>query len=405
MNYSPRPKIEPAPEPEIDELEEDYESEDENPNAFKIRGALPEYEERKVTIRDLHNSIHEGSIDLEPSYQRDVVWPDSKQIGLIHSIFHNYYIPPIVFAVHIAEDDSNETVCVCVDGKQRLTSIQKFCDGQIPYKDPKTNKQWWFTLPQSSKGVKAEIPESQRERFLDHSMTCGEYSLDHTVASEKLQALSSPWAQWIRDLERQHVSVDGGLASVLDWDVKRGRDYQNIAHLVCCCDYFPDKEETPTTASITKWISREDPPTEQFKSEITKVLVDLWQIGSNEDLNEGLKSKKIGSRIAPVEFIFIGVLLFVMRKKTIEERARAIKLLRTGIRAKFKDIRTNSSVCKEMWTIIRNLQGTSSSSSSNNITKGKKRRIHEDDEDDEYRPTPIHGLNKSYTRAKKTILS
>ena len=58
----------------------------------------------------------------------DVVWPEAKQIGLIDSIFRNFYIPPVIFAV---QTEDGESVRVCVDGKQRLTSIQKFFDGQV----------------------------------------------------------------------------------------------------------------------------------------------------------------------------------------------------------------------------------------------------------------------------------
>ncbi|KAG6915010.1 hypothetical protein DXG01_013915 [Tephrocybe rancida] len=380
MDFSPRAKAEPIPEPELDELDEDSDSADDNPNAFKIRGALPEYRESKHTVRKLHELIHEGGIDLEPSYQRDVVWTEAKQMALIHSLFHNYYIPPIVFAVHPAEDDPDEEV-------------------------------------RTSRGVKSEIPEHQRERFLQHQITCVEYhalppGAEHEVfqrvqmgmiltAAEKLQALSSPWAQWIRYLEHQHVGVEGGLATVLEWDTKRGRDFQNIAYLVCCCDYLPEKEEIPTAASITKWIEREDAPTEQFKTAITSVLVDLWNIGSDKHLNHGLK--RIGSRLAPVEFIFVGVLLFVMRKRPLEDRASAITALRKGIRAEYKDVRLNSSVCKTMWSLIRSV---SSGSHGHSDTKGKKRKKDDDDEDDDYRPTPVTGLGKSHTRSKKkTILS
>lgn len=78
--------------------------------------------------------IHEGQIDLNPSYQRgnitlfiltmrgsltgptDVVWPDSKQVGLIDSLFRNFYVPPVVFAV--TKDEDGAIVRVCVDGKQ-----------------------------------------------------------------------------------------------------------------------------------------------------------------------------------------------------------------------------------------------------------------------------------------------
>ena len=68
--------------------------------------------------------------DLPPDLSHlDVVWPETKQIGLIDSIFRNFYVPPIVFAVQ--QDDEGEEVRVCVDGKQRLTSIQKFFDGLV----------------------------------------------------------------------------------------------------------------------------------------------------------------------------------------------------------------------------------------------------------------------------------
>ncbi|KAG5342546.1 hypothetical protein C0989_000674 [Termitomyces sp. Mn162] len=416
MSYSPKPKEEPDYEMDVDELDEDQDS-DENSDHFRIRGALPEYTETKLTIRQLH-----AVLPLNFLAVADVVWTEVKQTFLIHSLFHNYYVPPIVFAVHPAEDDPNEEVRVCVDGKQRLTSIQKFCDGQIPFKDPKSKKQWWFTLPQVSRTIKAELPEMYKERFLEHLLTCVEYrnlapGAEHEVfqrvqmgmiltAAEKLQALSSPWAQWIRELERRHVGVEGGLASVLEWDTRRGRDFQNIAYLVCCCDFLPAKEEMPTAASMMKWIEREDPPTEQFKTDIRDVLVDFWNIGNNKHLNYGLKN--IGSRLAPVEFIFVGVLLYIMRKKSMEERANAITALRKGIRAEFQDIRLNRSVCRSMWAIIRRVQNPKSTSQSQHDSKGKRRRKDEEEQDDEYRPTPLTGLGgkSAHTRSKKkTVLS
>ncbi len=59
----------------------------------------------------------------------DVVWTDAKQMKLIDSMYRNFYVPPVVFAINKGSD-GEETWC-CVDGKQRLTSIQKFFDGQV----------------------------------------------------------------------------------------------------------------------------------------------------------------------------------------------------------------------------------------------------------------------------------
>ena len=89
--------------------------------------------------------IHSCDINLEPEYQRglathhpttlltdfflfflgyqDVVWPETKQIGIIDSIFRNFYIPPVIFSVNTYEDGSETKTCI--DGKQRLTSIHK----------------------------------------------------------------------------------------------------------------------------------------------------------------------------------------------------------------------------------------------------------------------------------------
>ena len=48
---------------------------------------------------------------------------------LLDSIYRNFYVPPVVFVV--LKDEDGEEVRKCVDGKQRLTSIQKFFDGQV----------------------------------------------------------------------------------------------------------------------------------------------------------------------------------------------------------------------------------------------------------------------------------
>ena len=60
--------------------------------------------------------LHSETIDVDAPYQRGLVWDKAKKIKLIDSIFRNYHIPPLVFAV---KDDGT---MVCVDGKQRLNS-------------------------------------------------------------------------------------------------------------------------------------------------------------------------------------------------------------------------------------------------------------------------------------------
>lgn len=99
------------------------------------------------------------------------------------------------------------------------------------------------------------------------------------------------------------MNIDEGLAAIMTWDVTRGRDFQNIAHMVYCCDGFPE-ELLPTAQKIEKWISRVDPPTKQFQDDIENVLRVLWVIASKEEYRRGFT--EIQQRVAPVEFIFIG---------------------------------------------------------------------------------------------------
>jgi hypothetical protein len=98
--------------------------------------------------------------------------------------------------------------------------------------------------------------------------------------------------------------VEGGLSHVLEWDTKRGRDFQNIAFLVFCCDGIPETEQIPTAQKVEKWLCRVDKPTEKFKLEIEEVLQEFWKIAVDTELGAGFKN--IGRRLAPVEFIFIG---------------------------------------------------------------------------------------------------
>lgn len=100
-----------------------------------------------------------------------------------------------------------------------------------------------------------------------------------------------------------------------------------------------------------------------------------------------------------------GVLLYVMRKRPIEQRADGILRLRKAVRSEFKDIRNNNTVAKSMWNFINTMDMTTTNALFNGYgesSKGKrKRRANTDEEEDEYRPQPIKTLGKTpSTRSK-----
>ncbi|PIL34001.1 hypothetical protein GSI_03709 [Ganoderma sinense ZZ0214-1] len=381
---------------EWDELEEENEPKD--PNVFELDDCLAAPSARSYTTRELHALIHEGVIDLNPPYQREIVWPEAKQSKLLDSIWRNFYVPPVVFAVYT--DDEGERVKCCVDGKQRLTSIQRFFDGQIPYVNPKTKKKWWYTISTARKQSKLEIPERYKEDFAEKIVTCVEYhGLPHVderdifqrvqmgvalTAAEKLQAIPSPWSEWIGELQSRYVYIDDSLTQKINVTIKRGQDFQLIAGIVYCCDKLSEQEQAmPSSNNLNVWLSREDPPPDTFKGAIRDLFNRFWNIANDDDLNMAFTEMK--QRVAPAEFIFTGVLLYVLRDRSPQEQAQAIYDLRSGIRDKHHDIRTRGDIIRDLWMMIDEL----SEDVVEEVKPSKKSRKQRDDAmdlDDDYRP-------------------
>jgi hypothetical protein len=79
-----------------------------------------------MSIKCVVISIAEGSIDLDPDYQRGYVWDNRRASLLIDSIMRGFPIPPIYG--HL---EHMTGVCAIVDGKQRLMSIQRFLNNEF----------------------------------------------------------------------------------------------------------------------------------------------------------------------------------------------------------------------------------------------------------------------------------
>ncbi|KAI8975860.1 hypothetical protein BD414DRAFT_580593 [Trametes punicea] len=403
-----------------------YDDDDDNGD-FDLGPRLAAPIAKLYTTQQLHTLIHEGFIDLNPPYQRDVVWPEPKQIKVLDSIWRNYYVPPVVFAVY--HDEDGEEVRCCVDGKQRLTSIQKFFDGQIPYKHWKTGKSWWYTCASSQRGKRLEVPQKWKRDFATKTITCVEYhhlskTLERDIfqrvqlgmpltaagkglmisslrsrlvifdfMQEKLQAINSPWQEWISELEARFILREDGLTRAIDVDVGRGRDFQLIAQLVYCCDQYPEHAQ-PSAKNLERWLQRMDEPNQQFQKIIKDVLTKFWHIAHSEELNYGFS--KIKKRVSPAEFVFTGVLLYVLNDWPYEDQALAIYNMRNHIRAKYQDIRMRNDIIRDLWDFVNEIadrevvpQQTKAAGSGKKGRKSRGRRDEDEEDmdfDDDYRP-------------------
>lgn len=81
-------------------------------------------DERRTTM-DVVRRIKKGRFVLDPDFQRGYVWKIDKQSRLIESVLMRFPLP--VF--YVAEDEEGRLVVV--DGRQRLTTLQRFMDNKF----------------------------------------------------------------------------------------------------------------------------------------------------------------------------------------------------------------------------------------------------------------------------------
>lgn len=115
--------------------------------------------ETKITIRDLVNGYSDnqdngvvafdGKLDVRPPYQREFVYGDSERMAVIDTVFKNYPLNIMYWAVR--EDGSYEII----DGQQRTLSICQFANGDFHFDFHYFNN----------------LSDDQKEAFLNYQLT------------------------------------------------------------------------------------------------------------------------------------------------------------------------------------------------------------------------------------------
>ncbi|MFN3436281.1 MAG: DUF262 domain-containing protein [Acidovorax sp.] len=99
----------------------------------EFSGTLPDMHPPKDVVAfnelrscaDLYRLYKEGTLDIQPDFQRDVVWKLPEQTVFIDSLIKQLPIPSMCFSL-----DFNTQKWQVVDGLQRMTSIVNFLDEQ-----------------------------------------------------------------------------------------------------------------------------------------------------------------------------------------------------------------------------------------------------------------------------------
>jgi len=118
---------------------------------------------KKFSVSSALKKTRNGSLDLDPEYQRGAVWGKPRKALLVDSMLRGYDLPKIYLRETPNKGESYEVV----DGVQRLTSMDDFARGE-------------FSLPKNSDfgGFRYhQLPEEIQEKFDD-------YQLDFTVLED-----------------------------------------------------------------------------------------------------------------------------------------------------------------------------------------------------------------------------
>lgn len=118
---------------------------------------------KKFSVSSALKKIRNGTMDLDPEYQRGAVWGRARKALLIDSMLRGYDLPKI----YLRETPNSEEAYEVVDGVQRLTAMDDFTQNLVP-------------LPKQSEfaGKKyQQLPEPIQEKFDD-------YQLDFTVLED-----------------------------------------------------------------------------------------------------------------------------------------------------------------------------------------------------------------------------
>ncbi|KAJ3816850.1 hypothetical protein F5880DRAFT_1466559, partial [Lentinula raphanica] len=306
-----------------------------------------------------------------------ITWKRDKQMMLIDSVFTNHYIPSLIFSVAY-DGKRNEKQKTCLDGKQRLTSLRLFMDGEVSYSD--TSKLWWFRVSdsESSKKLKNILPDDIRTSFVNRQIKCTEFDeLDDDEereifqrvqlgvalsAAEKLKVSNTCRSRFVNELKDLYVTQETLAAPSLRWERSRGADFRCLAQSVYIIykweiDGPSSVKSVGTSNQLKRWLESDaqTPIAPEFSRVVKRTFAIMVELTANYPEPFSLYPK-----VSPVEFIGVLTLIYVHgiipsagKQLTSAELSAAFTQMRQVLRHEHHDVRLNDRVGKTIIGFIK----------------------------------------------------
>lgn len=137
------------------------------------------------SVLEIKDLLDQGQIDLDPPYQRDKTWPSKFQEDLLSSISLEFPIGHLTLV-----ETQNGGGYICLDGKQRCTSIEDFFKNKIRpfiyYSGKKKNKKISYKeLCRQAREISS--PDSEQIKMAKSSLE-----------KHKIPVVIFPWMEWLQ---------------------------------------------------------------------------------------------------------------------------------------------------------------------------------------------------------------
>jgi hypothetical protein len=274
--------------------------------------------------------------------------------------------------------DTTRHTLVCVDGKQRLSSVKAFIKGIIPCNDHRGQK-WWFAISHDTPAGRKKnvLSEKDQKAFLSKEFVTFEYAglsqaqeedlfarvqmgVQLTLA-EKMRASTGPW----QELARCYVEDYPVICSLLK-DRARAKDFQMT--LSCFSQILEVQHPTvangiPTLRTnhthLPKLLENTGAVDDGIKSHLASVwntFQTLIDLDPNTFTNTDKHLRGVQT-FAPVEMVAVVILISMYSESRNNNLLIGdIRALRVALRENFIDLRLNVQIWKFVWEFIKNLE-------------------------------------------------
>ncbi|KAH8717099.1 hypothetical protein GQ44DRAFT_712861 [Phaeosphaeriaceae sp. PMI808] len=363
-----------------EENDEDHALDDESDDfeSYKPRPSLPKPIVVMRSLAHLMKDLDLGRIDVDPDYQREVVWTADGMTGLINSLMENYYIPPIILNRKTSITQPNGelgVVHICVDGKQRLSSVKAFIKGVIPCHDHRGEK-WWFCDASTTRRKKVLSRDTQKLFLMKEFVSFEFKDLSpeqeedlfarvqmgvRLSPAEKMRASTGPW----QELAKLFVDDFPTVYSLMK-DTARAKDFQltlSCFHQILEVRYPTASNGVPILktnhAALPKLLSNRgalDDVTKSHLASIWNIFTDLIEQDPDIFTNSNKYLRGVQT-FAPIEMVTVTIIISMYSEKRNNQLLLGdIKAFRESIREHFADLRMNSSVWKYIWDYLDNME-------------------------------------------------